>query len=74
MKKETAKKVLDLPPETLIELWKKTNNEAFEKLKQTRTEEEIVSAIKRMAKDVLEGKPTVFNLDDGSKMVDYLGE
>ena len=74
MKKENAKKILALPPKTLIELWKKTNNEAYQKLRETRTDEEIVRALKMMAKDLLEGRATVFEMKDGSKMIDYLGE
>lgn len=74
MKKEHAKLILELSPETLIKLWQLTKNEAYLELRKTRTEEEIVQKIREMAKDALEEQATTFEMKDGTTKMVYHGD
>jgi hypothetical protein len=78
MNKKTAKTILEMSDEKLICLWDNLGFEEYRLLLKKRSKEEIVALVKEVAKDVLNERPTTFQMKDekGNRyaVVEYLGD
>jgi len=73
MKPSVAKKVLELPDECLIALWKAEKNEHYLSLSEKLPDDIITKTIKKMAKDVIDKRATPFQLKNTIRF-EYLRE
>jgi hypothetical protein len=78
MDKKIAKIILDTKDENLIALWKSLEFDEYNELRRTMSDALLISIVKKIAMDIIEDRPTLFEMvDEKGNMYcrfEYLGE